>query len=342
VAIVGGIDIHRAQLTFDYVDLDSGEVFRGRIAPADRAQLRQWLDRFLERTDVAFALEGCTGWRYVVEELHRAGITAHVAEPAETAARRGPKRRAKTDRSDAQLLRDLLLEGRIPESWIPPQPVLEARALVRLYKDLLDERTGWLQRVHASMFQMGVPDLDVSTMSAAGRDRITAAELSAATRTAVDVAMRQVDRLTAEMTMVREQIHAIGRRQPACRALQAAHYGIGPLTSVVIWAEMGDTRRFRSSDDAVRHAGLDVTVYSSDGRRSAGHLARQGPPMLRWALYEAAVYAGRPSSPDHAYFQQVKARLDGQLALLSMARKLARRCHHTLRNLDDQVLAPAA
>ena len=118
--------------------------------------------------------------------------------------------------------------------------------------------------------------------------------------------MRQVDRLTADMTRVREQICAFGRRQPACRALQAAHYGVGPLTAVVIWAEMGDTRRFHSSDDAVRHAGLDVTVYSSDGRRSAGHLARQGPPMLRWALYEAAVYAGRPSSPDHAYFQQVK------------------------------------
>ena len=29
-------------------------------------------------------------------------------------------------------------------------------------------------------------------------------------------------------------------------------------------------------------------------------------------------------------------------ALLSVARKLARRCHHTLRNLGDQVLAPAA
>ena len=99
--------------------------------------------------------------------------------------------------------------------------------------------------------------------------------------------MRQVDRLTEDMTRVREQINTIGRRQPACRALQAAHYWVGPLTSVVIWAEMGDTRRFRSSDDAVRHAGLDVTVYSSDGRSSAGHLARQGPPMLRWALYEA-------------------------------------------------------
>jgi transposase len=277
-----------------------------------------------------------------VEELQRAGITAHVAEPAETAARRGPKRRAKTDRSDAKLLRDLLMEGRIPESWIPPAPVLEARALVRLYKDLLDERTGWLQRVHAGLFHMGAPELEVGTLSVAGREHITAAQLSAATRTAVDTGMRQVDRLTADMTRVRDQIGWIGRRQPACRALAAAHYGIGPLTSVVIWAEMGDTRRFHSSDDAVRHAGLDVTVYSSDGRRSAGHLARQGPPMLRWALYEAAVYAGRPSSPDHAYFQQVKTRLDGQLALLSMARKLARRCHHTLRNLGDQVLAPAA
>src|SRR5215207_1801326 len=179
----------------------------------------------------------------------RAGIVVHVAELAETAVRRGPYRRAKTDRSDAQLLRELLLEGRIPESWIPPTPVLEARALVRLYKDLLDERTGWLQRVHASLFHLGAPDLDVGAMSAAGRERLAVAELSPATRTAVDVALRQVDRLTTDMTRVREQITALGRRQPACRALQAAHYGVGPLTAVVA-----------SSDDAVRHAGLDVTV----------------------------------------------------------------------------------
>jgi transposase len=179
-------------------------------------------------------------------------------------------------------------------------------------------------------------------MSEAGRHRLAEADLSPATRTAVDVGMAQVDRLTEEMTRVRDQVTAIGRRQPACQALQVAHYGVGPLTSVAIWSEMGDCRRFHSSDDAVRHAGLDVTVYSSDGHRTAGHLARQGPVVLRWALYEAAVYAGRPSSPDHAYFRQVKSRLDGQLALLSMARKLARRCHHTLRGLGDQVLAPAA
>jgi transposase len=38
--IVGGLDIHRKQLTFDYLDTSTGEVKRGQIAPADQAHLR--------------------------------------------------------------------------------------------------------------------------------------------------------------------------------------------------------------------------------------------------------------------------------------------------------------
>jgi transposase len=56
----------------------------------------------------------------VVEELRGAGWQACLAEPAETAALRGLKRRAKTDRTDAQLLRELLEQGRLPQAWIPP------------------------------------------------------------------------------------------------------------------------------------------------------------------------------------------------------------------------------
>src|SRR2546429_58309 len=87
--IVGGLDIHRKQLTFDYLDTVTGEVKRGQIAPADRAHLRAWLARFAGRDDVAFAVEGCTGWRYVAGELAAAGIAAHMGEPADTAAARG-------------------------------------------------------------------------------------------------------------------------------------------------------------------------------------------------------------------------------------------------------------
>jgi len=80
MAIVGGFDVHRAQITSDYLDTDSGEVTAGQIRPATRPALRNWLERFNGRCDVAFAVEGCTGWRFVVEELVRAGVEPHLAE----------------------------------------------------------------------------------------------------------------------------------------------------------------------------------------------------------------------------------------------------------------------
>ena len=103
---------------------------------------------------------------------------------------------------------------------------------------------------------------------------------------------------------MRLQLCAVGCRQPGARALQA-RYGIGPLCAAIIWAELGDCRRFFNSDQAVRFTGLDVTVYSSDGKRSPGRLARQGSPELRWALFEAAKCAARTGSPDYDYYQAV-------------------------------------
>src|SRR6267142_2699577 len=101
MSIVGGLDIHRKQITFDYLDTVSGQVQRGQVSPADREHLRAWLARFAGVEDVAFAVEGCTGWRYVVGELAAAGVAAHLAEPSDTAFARGRKRHAKTDRRPA-------------------------------------------------------------------------------------------------------------------------------------------------------------------------------------------------------------------------------------------------
>jgi len=89
------------------------------IRPAMREEFRCWLGQF-GRKQAAFAMEGTSGWRFVVEELEAAKMEAHLAEPAETRARRGPKRRAKTDRADARLLRDLLLVNPPHRAHIPP------------------------------------------------------------------------------------------------------------------------------------------------------------------------------------------------------------------------------
>jgi len=67
-------------------------------------------------------------------------------------------------------MRDLLIQGRLPECWIPPSHILECRALLELYHDLRTEHTAWVQRVHAVLFHQGAPAFrDLSRRPRPGR-----------------------------------------------------------------------------------------------------------------------------------------------------------------------------
>jgi len=222
---------------------------------------------------------------------------------------------------------------------MPPPHIADARTQVRLRRALVGERTGWYQRIHAILFHHGLPERS-QLLTADGRAWLARIELPPVARQAVDLALRMIDHLEVELDTLDTQLARIARHQPGCTALMG-RYGIGWLTAVAIWAEFGDVRRFANSRQAVRFTGLDITISESDGKRARGHLARQGSPVLRWALHEAAMCAARPSSPDHAYYLQVKQRLGGKRAALSVARKLAREAYHTLRELGDQALVPA-
>jgi transposase len=344
MSMVFGLDLHREQITFDALETESGQVWRGRVWQPDRERFRRWLRQDVaDRANgqpVALAVEGCTGWRYVVEEMSAAGYVAHLAEPADTHAARGRKRHAKTDRSDARLLRELLQSGDLPESWIPPMAVLEWRERVRLYKSLVDQRTVWTQRIHAELFQhgVGVPEAQIGSGSTRAWLASGDVELSPAGRQRIGVGYAMIDATNAQAIPLRHELQRFGVRQPACRALVDAQYGIGGLLAVAVWSELGDCRRFSRSLQVVRHTGLDVTVNSSDQRRARGRLSRQGPATLRWALFEAAHNASRQGSPDHDYYAKVKARHDGKLAAICVARQFARRCYHILRNLDPELV----
>jgi transposase len=333
-----GFDQHREQITFDALDTATGEVSRGRIRPGDRLGFRRWLGRW-EGEEIEAALEATTGWRFMVEELRAVGAEVHLAEPAETAARRGPKKRAKTDRQDARHLRELLQAGKVPESWIPPEWILELRSMVRLRHRLIDDRGEWQQRIQAQLYHHGVPRRP-RLLRGDGREWLEALELPDAARRQIRVALQMIDAVDQQLRPLDQELRALARRQPGCRALMA-HYGIGEITSLAILAELGDARRFSSSRHAVRYAGLDITVFESDRKRAPGHLSRQGPPTLRWALFEAAQVARRPASPERDYYDQAAARLGGNRACLSVARKLLKRSFHTLRELGEEALQPA-
>jgi transposase len=337
--IIGGLDIHRKQITFDFLDVVTGEVQRGQICPADRQHLRAWLRRFGGVPGVAFAFEGCTGWRYVAGELAAAGIEAHLAEPADTAALRGRKRHAKTDRTDSRHLRELLAGGRLPECWIPPEQVLECRALLETYHALRREHTAWVQRAHAVLFHQGASRLGEDGISTGqGREllcAIAAGQLSPAGQQQISLYLRMLEVTGAELDVLRRQLTATARHMAGPKVLQDKLYGVGPITALALTCWLGGAGRFSSARKAVRFAGLDITVYSSDGRRSPGHLSRQGPPVLRWCVYEAGKTHARASAPGHAYYAQVKDRIDGKRAALSQARRIIRQACHQLTELGD-------
>src|SRR3954447_13342595 len=192
-----GLDQHRAQITADWLDTETGEVKRARVAPADRAGVRAFLERFGgQQPEVA--LEATTGWRFVVEELRRIGAVVHLAEPAETAGLRGPKKRAKGDRADARHLRELLMMKRLPESWIPPDHILDLRARVRVRHTLSEQRSEWQQRIQATLYHHGCPQRR-QLMVGDGRAWLAAQPLPAAAREQVTVAVAMVDALEAQI-----------------------------------------------------------------------------------------------------------------------------------------------
>ena len=321
MTIVVGFDLHRAQITFDTLNLETGEVLKGRI-PATPAAVHGWVKRF-PGEQIEVAVEACTGWLFVCEAL--------VA---------GTKRRAKTDRADARHLRTLLCEGRLPEAWIPPEHVRRWRTRTRLRKTLVDERTAWLQRIQATLFHHGVSGTPDKLLSERGRAFLERLSLPPDARERIEVALEMVAAIDAQLAPLEGELRHLARRQPGCRALMR-HYGIGELTAPTILSELGDVSRLSASRKAVRSAGLDVGVHRSDRRSRTGKLTKQGSPQLRWALYESAQAACRPTSPDRDDYLRLKARgLSHTRASLTIARKLARRCFHTLRELGPEALEP--
>ena len=75
-----------------------------------------------------------------------------------------------------------------------------------------------------------------------------------------------------------------------------------------------------------------------DRKGPPGRLSRQGPPVLRWAVYKAGQTHARASAPGHGCYAQVKDRKNGKRAALSEARKIVRQACHILAEPGDDAL----
>ena len=165
-----------------------------------------------------------------------------------------------------------------------------------------------------------------------------AAHLSPAGQLQVGTALDMLAAVEARTHAERKQLTQTAAHLTGAKVLAARLYGVGPFTALALTCWLGGAARFSASRKAVRFTGLDITVHSSDHKGPPGRLSGQGPPVLRWAVYEAGKTHARMSAPDHAYYAAVKDRKNSKRAALPEARKIVRQACHILTELGDDPL----
>jgi hypothetical protein len=194
------------------------------------------------------------------------------------------------------------MAGRVPELWIGPDHILDLRVRVRLRHTLVDDQRVWQQRIRAVLYHHGSPHRrELTLLTAAGREWLKQLPLPAVARDRIAVGLLMSDALDAQLPPITKQLCSYAR-SPA--GLQGAD-GLLRDRGADLRHDPRRARRrqtvlvLQTSRSLWRHGHHSPRVGSTPRAR---HLSRQGPPTLRWALYEAAQAASSAGSPDREYY----------------------------------------
>lgn len=282
-----GIDLHKATLYAVAMDPRTGEILEKRIPCKCRTQILEFFGG-LPRPHVV-AIESMGSYRWLWELLLPVVDELLLADASQARALAG--RRVKTDREDAMNLAELLIAGRLPVAYVPPEPVRALRTWTRQRNALSREHARVLHRVKALLAQSNRPG--PARMKADGIIRYLKAQGEKLPADHVAQIWMAVDRLTLierQMDLAERQIkdHLADERFREDAELLQTIPGVGPIVTATVLAEIGEFGRFGSREAIVRYAGLDPRTFRSDDTLRTGRMSKTGSPDLRWVLQQAA------------------------------------------------------
>lgn len=323
-----GVDLHRKS-SHVAVLADDGELLASRSI---RSRPEEFLRVFgeLGPASLEVAFEATYGWGWFADLLADAGIPAHMAHPLATKAISSA--RVKNDSVDAKTLAHLLRTNLLPEAWIAPPEVREARRLVRTRASLQRIASRLKSQVHAQLADHALEVTATDAFGPGGRVELGALlpSLPPVARARVEASLRLVDAVSAETGALEREIRRRFARDERVRRLLPIP-GIGLLTASLVVAEVWDVSRFPSADKLCSWAGLTPSEHSSAEHTRRGHISKQGSRWLRWAMVEAAT---RPRlAPDLRRFYDPIARRRGKfIARVALARRILTLCYYALRD----------
>src|SRR6478672_3481397 len=291
--IIIGCDYHPGFQQIAWLDSDDGELQERRLAHREEAE--QFYGKLKQPgKPVRVGMEASGHARWFERLLAELQFELWIGDAAAVRAKR--VRKQKTDRQDAQLLLQLLLENRFPRIWVADAENRDLRQLLWHRHRLVQMRTRVINQLHVVALNQGLRRKK-ALWRPAGRAELAGLSLAPwASRRREDL-LDLLDRLTPkiqELTGKLEQI--VERRTPD---------------------------RFQCAKQIASYVGLVPAEESSGDRRRLGHISKQGNVLLRFLLVEAAQVTVRSDARWRSQFFHLAMRRGRKIAKVAMARKLA-------------------
>src|SRR6266581_137653 len=226
-----GVDLHRKASQLAVVD-EKGELICNRRVLSDREEMLRVFGEVGRDQALEVAFEATYGWGWFADLLEDVGIPTHMAHPRANKAIASA--RVKNDAVDAKTLAHLLRTGLLPESWIAPPEIREARRLVRMRTAMVRIRSRLKNQVHAVLADRGLHP-EGSDIFAGDLTRMTK-QLPAVTKQRAEANLRLIEELDKEVDLADSHIHKFFARDEGVRRLLPIP-GVGIITAAIVVAE---------------------------------------------------------------------------------------------------------
>jgi transposase len=314
--IIIGVDYHPEFQQIASVDTNTGEFQEKRLAhPAEAEKFY----RALAGQKVRAGMEASGHARWFERLLAELQVELWIGDAAEIRTKR--VRKQKTDRQDAQLILQLLLENRFPKIWVPSAENRDLRQLLWHRHRMVQARTRIMNQLQAVALNEGLR-CKKRLWREPGRQQLEAFRLAPwASRRRRDL-LELLDRLNPTIAELTRAIEQEAENNPAARCLMT-HPGVGALTALAFVLIIGDSERFHCGKQIASYLGLVPLEDSSGNRRRLGHITKQGSSILRFLLVEAAQVTVRSLPEWRTKYIHLTMRRGRKIAKIAMARKLA-------------------
>jgi transposase len=316
-----GLDIHTKRIAFCVLSERGQLVQRGQVRRLD--EVLRILQALPDRFEVCY--EASCGYGHFHDLLKPVAARVLVAHPGRL--RFIFRSRDKNDRKDAERLAKLLYLGEAPAVHVPALDVRTWRELINCRGQVITKRTRAKNARRALLRGAGVvPPGHPALWAKAGLARLRQLELpTPSQQLRRDLLLEEIETLLRQVRRLEQQLNHQAQHTPAVTQLRSIP-GVGLRTAEAAAAFVDDPHRFRNAKAVGRYFGLVPCQDQSGDKNRLGHITREGAPVVRQLVAEAAWQAQRRSPTVRSYFERVQ-RDDPQrkkIALVATAHYLVR------------------